>query len=172
MKKILLRIDTAWAAVEKWMLVALVLAIILLTFGQVVLRNLFSTGMAAADVTIRHMVLWVGLLGASIAAKEKRHLSIDIASRLIPQKWFHLVELLLCLVTAVICALLLWASIKFTQFLYEWGTGTLEGGWALLAGLILPLAFGGVAVRFLMRAYFELVDFVQIIKKQPEQGGR
>jgi TRAP-type C4-dicarboxylate transport system permease small subunit len=164
-----MRIDDAWATVEKWILVFLILAIIALTFGQVVLRNLFSTGMELADVTIRHMVLWVGLLGASIAAKEKRHLNIDIASRLIPEKWFHLVEVLLCLVTSVICALLLWASVKFTQFLYEWGTGTLEGGWALLASVILPLAFAGVAVRFLMRAYYELAEFVQKLKKQPEQ---
>ncbi len=157
--RIIDRFDNAWAAVEKWLLLALLFSMLGLAFTQVVLRNLFSTGIDWADVTIRHLVLWVGLLGASIAAKEKRHLSIDIASRLIPAKWYHIVEALLSLVTAGVCGLLFWASVLFVQFLFEYGTGTLEGPTALIAGLILPLAFAGVALRFLIRVFREIADF-------------
>jgi TRAP-type C4-dicarboxylate transport system permease small subunit len=153
------RIDDLFAGLERWLIVVLLLSMIGLSFTQVVLRNFFSTGIDWADVVVRHMVLWVGLIGASIGAKEKRHLNIDIASRLVPAKWFHLVEALLCLVTAAVSLLFFWASYLFVRFLYEWGTGMLEGKAALLAGLILPLAFAGVALRFLRRAYLEVVDF-------------
>ncbi|MCP4605775.1 MAG: TRAP transporter small permease [Proteobacteria bacterium] len=164
MKGIIDRIDNAWATFERWLLTAFLLSMITLAFTQVVLRNFFSTGIEWADVTLRHMVLWVGLLGASIAAKENRHLSIDIASRLIPKKWYHLVEIVLSLTTSAICLLLFWASYLFTQFLYEWGTGTLEGVWALLAGLILPISFATVALRFLLKAFSEFKEFVSKIK--------
>ena len=160
------RIDNAWATGERYILVALLLGMLTLAFTQVVMRNLFSTGLEWADTTVRHLVLWVGLLGASIAAKEKRHLSIDIASRLFPEKWYHLVDAFLCLVTTGVCVLFLWASYKFTLFLYEWGTGTLEGLPALAAGLILPLAFGSIALRFLIRFVHELVAFT----KQSSKG--
>jgi len=132
---------------------------------QLVLRNVFSSGFDWADVTIRHLVLWVGLMGASVAAKEGRHLSIDVASRLVPKKWYHLVDALLSLVTAAVCVLFLWASYRFTLFLYEWGTGTIEGLPALAAGLILPLAFGGIAIRFVIRVVHDLVEFKQQLSK-------
>ena len=156
---IIARLDDGWAVLERWVIVVLLLGMIGLAFTQVILRNFFDTGIEWADVTVRHLVLWVGLIGASIAAKEKRHLNIDIASRLIPAKWYHLVEALLCLVTAAVSLLLFWASYRFVQFLYEWGTGMLEGKTALLAGLILPLAFAGVALRFIRRAGIEVVGF-------------
>jgi TRAP-type C4-dicarboxylate transport system permease small subunit len=160
MLRILDRIDDAWAAFERWLIAALLLAMLALAFSQVVLRNLFSTGIDWADVTVRHLVLWVGLLGASVAAKERRHLAIDIAPRVLPARARHVLEALLGLITAGVCGLLFWASYRFASFLYEYGTGTLEGAPALLAGLILPLAFGGIAVRFLLTAIREIAALV------------
>ena len=165
MLRLIDRIDNAWATGERYFLMVLLLGMLALAFTQVVMRNLFSSGLEWADVTVRHLVLWVGLLGASIAAKEKRHLSIDIASRLVPPKWYHLVDAFLCLVTTTVCVLFLWASYKFTLFLYEWGTGTLEGLPALAAGLILPLAFASIALRFLIRGVHELAAFRNQLQK-------
>jgi TRAP-type C4-dicarboxylate transport system permease small subunit len=161
MFKLIDRIDNAWATVERTLIVALLLAMLVLAVFQVLLRNAFNTGIEWADVTVRHLVLWVGLLGASIAAKENRHLSVDIASRIIPQKWHHLVESVLSVVTAGVCGLLCWAAALFSLFLYHEGTGTLVGFPALLAGGILPLAFAGVAMRFAVRAVRELVSFAR-----------
>ncbi len=162
---VIARVDDFFAGLERWVIVLLLLSMIGLSFTQVVLRNFFSTGIDWADVVIRHMVLWVGLIGASIGAKEKRHLNIDIASRLIPARWFHLVEAFLCLVTATVSLFLFWASYLFVRFLYEWGTGMLEGTTALIAGVILPIAFAGVALRFLRRAFIELGDFWKKVRK-------
>jgi TRAP-type C4-dicarboxylate transport system permease small subunit len=167
MLKLLDRIDNAWAACERWLIAALLLAMLALAFSQVVLRNLFSTGLDWADVTVRHLVLWVGLLGASVAAKERRHLAIDIAPRILTGKARQALEALLGLITAGICGLLFWASWRFASFLYEFGTGTLEGAPALLAGLILPVAFAGIAVRFLLIAIREIAA----LAAGPKGGG-
>ncbi|MCU0663547.1 MAG: TRAP transporter small permease [Myxococcota bacterium] len=163
MLKYIDRIDDAWATVERALIAVLLLAMLLLAVFQVVLRNGFDTGIEWADVTVRHLVLWVGLLGASIAAKENRHLSVDIASRIIPEKWYHLVDSILSLVTAAVCGLLFWAALLFARFLYQEGTGTMVGLPALLAGGILPLAFIAVALRFALRAIREVAAF----KKKP-----
>jgi C4-dicarboxylate transporter, DctQ subunit len=163
------RVDNGWAAAERALLVALLLLMLGLAVLQVVLRNAFSTGLEWSDVMVRHLVLWVGLLGASVAAKENRHLSVDIASRIIPAKWYHLVESVLCLVTAAVCGLLFWASLLFAKFLYQEGTGTLVGIPALLACGILPLAFIGVAVRFLLRSAREVAGFVDKVRGKAQE---
>jgi TRAP-type C4-dicarboxylate transport system permease small subunit len=44
--------------------------------------------------------------------------------------------------------------------MYEYGTGTLDGAWALLACLILPISFGGIGIRFLERMLLEIQRFI------------
>ncbi|MBN2527807.1 MAG: TRAP transporter small permease [Deltaproteobacteria bacterium] len=147
------------AMFERWLLVALLAGMIGIAFVQVVMRNFFDSGLSFADVTVRHLVLWVGLLGASVAAREKRHLSIDIASKFIPIRFGHLLQSFLALITAVCCGMFLWAAVRFAGFMYEFGTGTLEGVWALLACLVLPISFFGIGVRFAVRMVLELRAF-------------
>jgi len=172
-KSFLTRLDDSWGSFEKYLLVSLVLVMICLAITQIFLRNFFSTGIRGGDILIRHLVLWVGLVGASLAAKEERHLSIDIASRLIPKKWYGLVEALLCLVTATVSLMLLWASVKFVQSGYEWGLGGIsEGLPALAAGLILPLAFFGIALRFLLRSMRGFISFAKGKTRQTPLDGK
>jgi TRAP-type C4-dicarboxylate transport system permease small subunit len=173
-KSLINRIDDAWGSFEKYLLVSLVLGMILLAVLQIFLRNFFSTGIRGADIIIRHMVLWVGLVGASLAAKEERHLSIDIASRLIPKKWYGLVDALLCLVTFGVSLLLLWASITFNQSIYEYGglSGIDKGLPSLLAGIILPLAFASIGLRFLLRSVRGFIAFAKGKTKQLPLDGR
>jgi TRAP-type C4-dicarboxylate transport system permease small subunit len=66
----LVRIETA-------LLVLFLSIMALLAFGQVVLRNVFGTGILWGDPLVRQMVLLVGFVGAALAAHEDRHISID-----------------------------------------------------------------------------------------------
>jgi C4-dicarboxylate transporter DctQ subunit len=163
-KGIIGRIDDLWAGLEGWAIVILLAAMIILAFTQVVMRNFFQSGFEWADIVVRHLMLWVGLLGASIAAKEGRHLNVDIASRLIPEKWYYLVHAFTCFITAAISGLFFWAGYKFVAFLYEYGMGMLDGKTAALASAILPIAFLGVAIRFLLRSGTELAKFWKKIR--------
>lgn len=58
---------------ESALLVFLLSAMILLSFSQVLLRQLFGTGLLWGDTLARHLVLWVGFLGAGLAAAEGKH---------------------------------------------------------------------------------------------------
>lgn len=51
---------------------------------QVVLRNFFHSGVLWADPLMRHLVLWLGCLGAALATADGRHINIDVFSRLLP----------------------------------------------------------------------------------------
>ena len=54
---------------EDSLMVILLSATILLAASQIVLRNLFDSGLIWADPTLRIMVLWLSLLGAIAATR-------------------------------------------------------------------------------------------------------
>jgi TRAP-type C4-dicarboxylate transport system permease small subunit len=65
--------------IKKWILIfedglmaILLSATILLAASQILLRNLFDSGIIWADPTLRIMVLWLALLGAIAATREMR----------------------------------------------------------------------------------------------------
>ena len=60
----------------------------LVVFGstQIVLRNFFHSGLLWADPLMRHVVLWLGYLGAAAATSEVRQIHIDVFTRLLPER--------------------------------------------------------------------------------------
>ncbi len=77
---------------EDSLLVILLTTLILLASTQIFLRNLFDTGLVWIDPLLRVMVLWLGLLGAAVAAREHKHIQIDILTRLLSKNAFTLVQ--------------------------------------------------------------------------------
>ena len=51
---------------------------------QIILRNVFHSGLLWADPLMRHIVLWLGCLGAALATTSARHINIDVFSRALP----------------------------------------------------------------------------------------
>lgn len=66
------------------MLIALCLAVmVLMVFGNVVLRYAFNSGIAASEEVSRWLFVWLTFLGAIVALKEHAHLGSDmLVSRL------------------------------------------------------------------------------------------
>ncbi|MBT9550887.1 MAG: TRAP transporter small permease [Hydrogenophaga sp.] len=59
-------------------LIALALAVmVLLVFGNVVLRYVFNSGIAISEEMSRWLFVWVTFMGAVVAVKEKAHLGTD-----------------------------------------------------------------------------------------------
>lgn len=58
-----------------------------LSVGALWLAWTVPDGYSWADKRALFLLLWVGFLGASMAAKQQRHLKIDIARKLCPEAW-------------------------------------------------------------------------------------
>ena len=75
--KLLKQIDNAIARLETGFITVILSVMIILSFGQVILRNFFNESIFWGDIFLRQMVLWVGFIGASLAAHDQRHIAID-----------------------------------------------------------------------------------------------
>ena len=103
------RLEKIVAGLETGLLVAIILGMVMLSFVQVVLRLFFHGGFLWADPFLRHLVLWVGFLGAALAALERKHFGWETASNG-PGKIRAALRLLACLATMVVAVFLIKAS--------------------------------------------------------------
>ncbi len=141
--RILVRIETVF-------LVLFLGVMVLLAFLQVVLRNLFDTGLLWGDPLVRQMVLWSGFVGAALAASQDRHISIDALTKFIPPRAQHIVAVITNLFAAAVCY---WLASSAWEFM----VGEREAGGELFLGIpswvglaIIPVGYGLLTFHFLL----------------------
>ena len=114
-------LDHWLASLERALVVLLLSGLLGLGLLQVIERNVLASGLFWADELLQHLVLWLGFLGASLATREQRHLSIDVLSHFLPTRWQLWLGLLINTVALVLCLLLVQAA---------WGVGAFRvHGW-------------------------------------------
>src|SRR6266446_10009504 len=98
------------AGLQRALVVLLLTGLLGLGLLQVIERNVLASGIFWADELRQHMVLWLGFLGASLATREHRHLSIDVLSHFLPRRWQLWIELMTNIAALVLCMLLVQAA--------------------------------------------------------------
>ncbi len=150
--KLLLRIDRAFAAVEGALLIVMLSVMVLMAFVQVILRNVFHEGFIWADILLRHLVLWIGLLGASLAASQQRHITIDALTRFLSPRLRSGVLAIAQLFAAGVCVVLADAAVTFLRNDLEFGATVYAEIPAWTSQMIIPVGFALLAYHFLVRA--------------------
>jgi C4-dicarboxylate transporter DctM subunit len=135
------------------LLISMALALmILLPLTESLLRRSFHSGISGSTVFVQHLVLYVGMLGGALAAREKRLLSLGGVTRYLGDPWKSTANLFCGSFTAAITFALFWASLRFVLASHE-GSEVLYYNlpvWAVL--LVLPVGFGLITFRMVMDA--------------------
>lgn len=145
------RLDKTINRVEQGLLVASLGSMIFIAFLQILLRNLWATGLPWGDILLRNLVLWIGFVGAAIATREGRHINIDVMSRWLSPQGKDRVDLIIHLFSFLICGLLTYAASKFIKNEAQMGNVTLWNIPAWIPAMILPITFALMAFRFGLR---------------------
>lgn len=148
-------------------LVAVLLFLVAMSFLQVALRQFFGGGILWCDTLLRHLVLWVGFLGAARAAAEEKHFAFEALTEHLPAR-LHGPAAAAARLTAIAVALLL-ARASWSFMLEERASGAAlftagelaVPGWPFAA--ILPVGFFLVALHTGLRFW---------LAKVPEEEAR
>jgi TRAP-type C4-dicarboxylate transport system permease small subunit len=154
------RIDRAVAQAEKLVVVVLLSLMILVAFAQIVLRNFWATGLSWGDPFVRYMVLWVGFIGAALATYQGKHIKIDVLSHWLPPRANLALQSFLNMISAGICGLLAVAAFRFVRFEAELGGTSFMTLPSWVPQVIIPIACGIIALRFLLAAVVSLTLFL------------
>ncbi len=150
--KIINSINIILAKIETVILILILLIMIFLAFLQVILRNLFSTSIFWGDTLLRHLVLWVAFIGASLATKENRHINIDALSRLLSKTTKRITTILVDLFSATVCFFLMRAAITFIKSEKEAASTLFAEIPVWIFQTIIAIGFGLMMLRFFIHA--------------------
>ena len=139
-------------AFESMLLGVVLIAMVVVATLQIVLRNFFDMGIIWGDPLLRVMLLWLALLGALAASHDNKHIAIDVLSKFTPRAALPWVRAATSLFTAVVCALVSYHSIRFVADDYHYRTPAFSGIPAWCFEVIIPAAFGLIALRYLLLA--------------------
>lgn len=153
---------------EDGLLVLLLSLLIVLASSQILMRNLFDTGLVWIDPLLRVMVLWLGLIGAAVAAREHKHIQIDVLTRLLSRKIFFMLQTGVFLFSASICLIIAWSGARWILLDYEDQITGFTGipAWAL--EIIIPISFAIIGIRFVLHSIISLRQFFKLKHIIPE----
>jgi TRAP-type C4-dicarboxylate transport system permease small subunit len=145
------------------------IGLVLLGLGPILSRWLSGPDLGWMEPCSRQLVLWVALFGAGAATHDRNHIGIDAVTYFLPVRWRTGVRVGTALVSAAVCLIVGWLSIRFVRSEVEFGAGATAflfvRQWWLAC--VLPVGFWLLAVRFLVVAW---QDLRSVLPARPGQG--
>ncbi len=150
---------------ERTLLCLLLTGMIGLSCLQIALRSFFSGGLLWADPLIQQLVLWSGLLGASMATAQGKHIALDLVTYLVPARIHPWILVLTHLFSTLTMAALSYAACLFIASEISYGSPGLFSlpSWAW--NLVFPLAFILITFRSVFACLREILN---ICRRQKE----
>ena len=143
--KFITKIDYFLAACECLLAVGLFLLLMGVLTLNILLRNLAGTSLPGTFEIAAALVLWLALVGGSLALRDRRHIKIEFLLRFLPAAWRRGADLGVNLFGLVVMGVLMVTAFFFTRNeIAIFGTA----GWATV---IFPIFFALAAFRFALQ---------------------
>lgn len=148
------RLLDVYCRLLEWLMAAALAVMVVLVFGNVVLRYAFDSGITLSEEVSRWLFVWLTFLGAIVALKERGHLGTDLLVSRLPAAGKRA-----CLVTAhalmlVATWLLLTGSLDQARINLDVEAPVTGASMAIFygAGVVFSVSAGAILVREAWRA--------------------
>ena len=127
------------------------LVMVILPLLEVVWRKAFSRGIPASGPIVQHLTLWVGFLGAALAARDGKLLALATGTFIPPGLWRRAADVLASAFGACAALILAWGGYQMVMSEREAGANIGAGIQTWVTELVLPIAFALIAARIVWR---------------------
>ena len=127
-------------------------AMVLLPLAEIAIRPFVAGGIPGSIPFVEHLTLWVGFLGAALAARHGKLIALSTATFVPEGRWRQLLGVFSAMVGAAVCAVLARSAIEVVAIEMEIGADIALGIPTWVAQLVLPFAFAVIALRLAWRA--------------------
>jgi C4-dicarboxylate transporter DctM subunit len=151
-------VTSALATIENALGSLAMLAMVILPLAEIVFRRATGQGLPGSGPIVQHLTLWVGFLGAAMAARDGKLLALVTGTFLPVGIWRRSADILAAAFGACSAVILAWGG--YQMVLIERQAGTTIGAdiQAWVAQLVLPIAFALIAVRLVWRPGFNSLN--------------
>jgi TRAP-type C4-dicarboxylate transport system permease small subunit len=95
-------------------LCVILIAIVLVTFTQVLFRYIFHLSLAWSEELARYLFLWLASLAAAYAFKTKSHFALRFLVDRLGKKLQNLIETLVVFIVSGFLVIFIWKSVEYT----------------------------------------------------------
>ncbi len=144
------------------LLALFLLGMVVLVFGNVVLRYAFNSGLTISEELSRIFFVWIIFLGATVALAEHGHIGIDFIVKNMPRPVAKVMAVLASLIVLGCCVLMLSGS--YTQSVINLTVVTPVLNWSMTVYYGAGLFFAVVSIVIV------LVDIWRVLADKPDTG--
>ena len=123
-----------------------------LPLAEILVRQISPGGIPGSVAIVQRLTLWVGFLGAALAAREGRLISLATATFVPEGRWRTTTQLFSAVVGSAVSTILAFAAVELVVLEADIGTEITTGLPEWVAQLALPASFGLIALRLVWRA--------------------
>jgi len=127
-------------------------AMVVLPLAEIVVRRLFGVGIPGSGPFVQHLTLWIGFLGAAIAAREGKLLSLATGTFIREGRPRQVATAFASAVAACMSTILAWGAVQLVLSEREVGSIIAAGVPTWVGELALPIGFTLIALRLAWRA--------------------
>jgi tripartite ATP-independent transporter DctM subunit len=138
--------------VEEWTVSLALLTMAVLPIVEILGRRFLGIGVPGSGPIVQHLTLWVGFLGAALAARDGKLLALATGTFIPEGRTRQSANIVSAAVAAAVATVLAWGSVDLIRTERETGTIIGAGVPAWVAQLVLPIGFGLIAARLVWRA--------------------
>jgi C4-dicarboxylate transporter DctM subunit len=127
------------------------LAMVILPLLEILWRRALGQGIPGSGPIVQHLTLWVGFLGAAIAARDGKLLALATGTFIPRGPWRRAADILAAAFGACAALILAYGGYQMVTIEREGGAIIGAGIPTWVAQLVLPVAFAMIAVRLVWR---------------------
>ncbi|WP_141733732.1 TRAP transporter small permease [Oligoflexus tunisiensis] len=144
------RFDDVLEKVERALIIALFSALIVLMTVNIIQRNVLGQSSQEILEYLPTMVMWISLIGASLALKDGKHISMELVLRFVPQNAKDILHRFAAAFGCVVMLVLLYLSKDFMA-----GELKIFGPKGYISSII-PIFFATAAFRYFILILYPL----------------
>jgi tripartite ATP-independent transporter DctM subunit len=139
-------------SLENGISIAALFAMALLPLAESAVRTVYPSGISGSMIWVQHLALWVGFLGAAIAARRGELLSLTAGAQLAGARSRKWIDVVVGGVSVAVCLVLVHGSLELVSVEREGGRILALGLPVWLAQAVMPVGFALIGLRLLRRA--------------------
>src|SRR5207302_2317317 len=125
---------------------------VVLPLAEILVRRFFGVGIPGSGPFVQHLTLWIGFLGAAIAAREGKLLSLATGTFIPPGRVRDAATAFASAVAASMATVLAWGAVQLVLSERETGSILAAGVPVWIGELALPLGLALIALRLARQA--------------------
>jgi TRAP-type C4-dicarboxylate transport system permease small subunit len=105
--------ERRFVTLNRWLLIALLGAMVVIVFANVVMRYLLGTSVIWSEEVARHLMIWMTFVGSGLALRTGAQLGIDSLQDALPPRAARVLRIVLALGMLLLFVLLAWYGVDY-----------------------------------------------------------